>query len=116
MKLISFIKTYIITIVFVVCVLYFISYLYHLTKSYIHRYKNQTEQLNLYKTEIELLKKAYDFNRKTIDSLTNERSKIKIKYQTKYETYVIKDSIANSLSVDSIQRYWTKRYNDNQSQ
>lgn len=73
--------------------------------------KPNYDSLNAYKKEIELLQKAYELNQKKIDSLTEERNKIKIKYKTKYEIYLIKDSMANSLSVDSIQSYWSKRYN-----
>jgi hypothetical protein len=72
--------------------------------------KPNYDSLNAYKREIELLQKAYELNRKQIDSLTEERNKIKIKYKTKYEIYIIKDSLVNSLSVDSIQRYWSERY------
>lgn len=72
--------------------------------------KPNYDSLNAYKKEIELLQKAYELNRKQIDSLTEERNKIKIKYKTKYEIYIIKDSLVNSLSVDSIQRYWSERY------
>lgn len=72
--------------------------------------KPNNDSLNAYKKEIELLQRAYELNRKQIDSLTEERNKIKIKYKTKYEIYIIKDSLVNSLSVDSIQRYWSERY------
>ena len=47
---------------------------------------------------------------KQIDSLIKLRAVIKIKYKTIYEEYQTKDSLVNSLSVDSIIGIWTKRY------
>ena len=47
---------------------------------------------------------------KQIDSLKDVRTKIKIKYKTIYEEYKTKDSLVNSLSIDSILQLWAKRY------
>ena len=51
-----------------------------------------------------------------IDSLKNVRAITKIKYKTIYEEYKTKDSLVNSLSVDSIIQLWTKRYHLSQAQ
>jgi hypothetical protein len=79
-------------------------------------FKIPADSLKLYKSEIELLKKAYDLNRITIDSLSKQREKIQTKYKTKYEAYLIKDSLANSLSIDAIQKLWAKRYDSSSVQ
>jgi hypothetical protein len=47
-----------------------------------------------------------------IDSLTNEREKIRIIYKTIYKEYEHKDSIVNSFTVNDIQDYWTNKYKD----
>ncbi len=47
---------------------------------------------------------------KQIDSLKTARAIIKLKYRTLYEAYKTKDSLVNSLSIDSIIQLWTKRY------
>jgi len=47
-----------------------------------------------------------------IDSLTNERERIKIIYKTIYKEYEHKDSIVNSFTVSDIQDYWTNKYKD----
>lgn len=71
------------------------------------------DSLKSYKTKIENLERLLKINQLEKDSLSKERNKIKTKYQIKYEKYRIKDSFANSLSVDSIEKYWAKRYDHN---
>ena len=71
------------------------------------------DSLKSYRIKIENLETLLKVNQSERDSLSKERNKIKTKYKIKYENYRIKDSIANSLSVDSIQKFWTKRYDHN---
>jgi len=59
---------------------------------------------------IDSLTIAQSTQTKQIDSLIKLRNVIKTKYKTIYEQYQIKDSLVNSLSVDSIVGLWTKRY------
>ena len=59
---------------------------------------------------IDSLTLAQSTQTKQIDSLIKLRNVIKTKYKTIYEQYQIKDSLVNSLSVDSIVGLWTKRY------
>ena len=59
---------------------------------------------------IDSLTIAQSTQTKQIDSLIKLRNVIKIKYKTIYEEYTTKDSLVNSLSVDSIVGLWTKRY------
>lgn len=47
-----------------------------------------------------------------IDSLINEREKIRIIYKTIYKEYEHKDSVVNSFTVSDIQDYWTNKYKD----
>jgi len=51
-------------------------------------------------------------NSLVIDSLMNEREKVKIIYKTIYKEYEHKDSIVNSFTVVDIQDYWTNKYKD----
>ena len=76
-------------------------------------YINYKDSVEKYQKDIARLEVLLQENQRVKDSISQERNKIKIKYQTKYEKYRIKDSFANSLSVDSIQKYWTKRYDNN---
>lgn len=71
------------------------------------------DSLKSYRIKIENLETLLKVNQNERDSLSKERNKIKKKYKNKYENYRIKDSFANSLSVDSIQKFWTKRYDHN---
>lgn len=74
---------------------------------------NLKDSLKAYKVMNDSLERLLKKNELERDSLQNERQKIKVKYEIKYEKYRIKDSLANSLSVDSIQKFWTKRYDHN---
>lgn len=51
-------------------------------------------------------------NSLVIDSLMNEREKIRIIYKTIYKEYEHKDSVVNSFTVSDIQDYWTNKYKD----
>jgi hypothetical protein len=51
-------------------------------------------------------------NSLVIDSLINEREKVKIIYKTIYKEYEHKDSIVNSFTISDIQDYWTNKYKD----
>lgn len=68
------------------------------------------DSLDSYKSQVIALEKLLAINNNERDSIQKLKNKIKIKYETNYEIYLIKDSMVNSLSVDSIQRYWAKRY------
>jgi len=59
---------------------------------------------------IDSLTNAQIIQIKQIDSLIGLRNVAKVKYKTIYEQYKTKDSLVNSLSVDSIGGIWTKRY------
>lgn len=59
---------------------------------------------------IDSLNHAQDDAMIEIDNLKKVRGITKIKYKTLYEEYKTKDSLVNSLSVDSIVGIWTKRY------
>lgn len=74
---------------------------------------NLKDSLKAYKVMNDSLERLLKKNELERDSLQNERQKIKVKYEIKYEKYRIKDSLANSLSVDSIEKYWAKRYDHN---
>ena len=71
------------------------------------------DSLKSYRIKIENLETLLKVNQNERDSLSKERNKITTKYIKEYEQYRIKDSFANSLSVDSIQKFWTKRYDHN---
>ena len=70
------------------------------------------DSLDSYKSQVLALEKLLSISNNKRDTIQKLRNKIKIKYEKEYETYYIKDSMVNSLSVDSIQKYWAKRYND----
>ncbi len=76
-------------------------------------YINYKDSVAKYQKDIARLEVLLQENQRVKDSISQERNKIKIKYQTKYEKYRIKDSFANSLSVDSIKNFWTKIYHNN---
>jgi hypothetical protein len=68
------------------------------------------DSLESYKSQVAALEVLLAINNNERDSISKLKNKIKIKYEKEYRYYLIKDSVVNSLSVDSIQRYWTKRY------
>jgi hypothetical protein len=68
------------------------------------------DSLDSYKSKVAALEALLQVSNNERDSIQKLRNKIKIKYETEYEIYLIKDSLANSLSIDSIQRYWAERY------
>jgi len=68
------------------------------------------DSLDSYKSKVAALEGQLLVSNNERDSIQKLRNKIKIKYETEYEIYLIKDSFANSLSIDSIQRYWSERY------
>jgi hypothetical protein len=74
------------------------------------------DSLNAYKSQIAELQKLLLVSNNERDSIQKLRNKIKIKYEKEYEIYLVKDSIANSLSVDSIQKYWAERYHNRKEQ
>jgi hypothetical protein len=74
------------------------------------------DSLNSYKRQIAELQKLLLVSNNERDSIQKLRNKIKIKYEKEYEIYLVKDSIANSLSVDSIQKYWAERYHNSKEQ
>lgn len=74
------------------------------------------DSLNSYKRQIAELQKLLLVSNNERDSIQKLRNKIKIKYEKEYEIYLVKDSIANSLSVDSIQKYWAERYHNRKEQ
>jgi len=80
------------------------------TKSLQEENKALTDLIALSIKTIDSLNIAQAVETKQIDSLINLRNVIKIKYKTIYEEYTTKDSLVNSLSVDSIVGLWTKRY------
>ena len=61
---------------------------------------------------IDSIKNIEKQNILTIDSLINEREKIRIIYKTIYKEYEHKDSVVNSFTINDIQDYWTNRYKD----
>lgn len=61
---------------------------------------------------IDSIKNIEKQNILTIDSLINEREKIRIIYKTIYKEYEHKDSVVNSFTISDIQDYWTNRYKD----
>jgi hypothetical protein len=68
------------------------------------------DSLDSYKSKVAALEVLLQVSNNERDSIQKLRNKIKIKYETEYEIYLIKDSLVNSLSIDSIQRYWSERY------
>ena len=80
------------------------------TKSLQEENKALTDLIALSIKTIDSLNIAQAVETKQIDSLIDLRNVIKIKYKTIYEEYTTKDSLVNSLSVDSIVGLWTKRY------
>ena len=80
------------------------------TKSLQEENKALTDLIALSIKTIDSLNIAQAVETKQIDSLIKLRNVIKIKYKTIYEEYTTKDSLINSLSVDSIVGLWTKRY------
>jgi hypothetical protein len=68
------------------------------------------DSLDSYKSKVAALEVLLQVSNNERDSIQKLRNKIKIKYETEYEIYLIKDSLVNSLSIDSIQRYWAERY------
>ena len=80
------------------------------TKSLQEENKALTDLIALSIKTIDSLNIAQAVETKQIDSLIDLRNVIKIKYKTIYEEYTTKDSLINSLSVDSIVGLWTKRY------
>lgn len=68
------------------------------------------DSLESYKGQVAALEVLLAINNNERDSISKLKNKIKIKYEKEYRYYLIKDSVVNSLSVDSIQCYWTKRY------
>lgn len=80
------------------------------TKSFQEKNKVLTDLIALSIKTIDSFNIAQSTQTKQIDSLIKLRNVIKIKYKTIYEEYTTKDSLVNSLSVDSIVGLWTKRY------
>jgi hypothetical protein len=80
------------------------------------RNNQAANSLNSYKSQIAELQKLLLVSNNEKDSIQKLRNKIKIKYEKEYEIYLVKDSIANSLSVDSIQKYWAERYHNRKEQ
>ncbi len=80
------------------------------TKSLQEENKTLTDLIALSIKTIDSLNVAQAAETKQIDSLIKLHNVIKIKYKTIYEEYQTKDSLVNSLSVDSIVGLWTKRY------
>lgn len=80
------------------------------------RNNQAANSLNSYKSQIAELQKLLLVSNNERDSIQKLRNKIKIKYEKEYEIYLVKDSIANSLSVDSIQKYWAERYHNRKEQ
>jgi hypothetical protein len=70
------------------------------------------DSLDSYKSQVASLEKLLSVSNNERDSIQKLRNKIKIKYETDYQIYLIKDSLVSSLSIDSIQRYWAERYHD----
>ena len=68
------------------------------------------DSLDSYKSKVASLEKLLSVSNNERDSIQKLRNKIKIKYETDYQIYLIKDSLVSSLSIDSIQRYWAERY------
>lgn len=70
------------------------------------------DSLDSYKSQVIALEKLLAINNNERDSIQKLRNKIKIKYETDYQIYLIKDSLVSSMSIDSIQRYWAERYHN----
>ena len=68
------------------------------------------DSLDSYKSQVIALEKLLAINNNERDSIQKLKNKIEIEYEKDYRYYIIKDSMVNSLSVDSIKRYWAKRY------
>lgn len=93
--------------------LFFVSVLYIVHKDVLDFEEKQNvykDSIILLKNQISLLDVAYNATSKVKDSLLKERNKIHIEYETNTKIYKITDSIVNSFSVDSIQKFWAKRY------
>ena len=70
------------------------------------------DSLDSYKSKVAALEGLLLVSNNERDSIQKLRNKIKIKYETDYQIYLIKDSLVSSLSIDSIQRYWAERYHN----
>ena len=70
------------------------------------------DSLDSYKSKVAALEGLLLVSNNERDSIQKLRNKIKIKYETDYQIYIIKDSLVSSMSIDSIQRYWAERYHN----
>ena len=70
------------------------------------------DSLDSYKSKVAALEGLLLVSNNERDSIQKLRNKIKIKYETDYQIYLIKDSLVSSMSIDSIQRYWAERYHN----
>lgn len=73
--------------------------------------KKLQDSIAIKMTTISLLNQAQLANIHQIQNLQDSLTNNQIKYKTIYETYYIKDSVANSLSVSGIQEFFSERYN-----
>ena len=74
------------------------------------------DSIFFYQQEVTAFTWLQKANSAQIDSLTKLHNGLKVKYKTIYDTFKVKDSFANSLDVDSIIEFWTKRYNNSKAQ
>ena len=70
------------------------------------------DSISVQMNTISWLNKAQIENIHQIQTLQDSLNNNQLKYKTIYEKYYIKDSVANSLSINDIQQFFSKRYNN----